>query len=119
MRKIKAKRKAGGDVLQREQEATIQKTRERVAGEKGKKYSELSLSARQAIDKRVQKQAGIVNKLATKLLPSVKKKELERVKRARTNEELALAEGKTEVRQDLQISKTEKAHSLQSIILAI
>ena len=88
MRKIKAKRKAGGDVLQkRARKAAIQKTRERVAGEKGKKYSELSLSARQAIDKRVQKQAGIVNKLATKLLPSVKKKELERVKRARTNED--------------------------------
>ena len=88
MRKIKAKRKAGGDVLQkRARKQAIQKTRERVAGEKGKKYSELSLSARQAIDKRVQKQAGIVNKLATKLLPSVKKKELERVKRARTNED--------------------------------
>ena len=108
MRKIKAKRKAGGDVLQkRARKAAIQKTRERVAGEKGKKYSELSLSARQAIDKRVQKQAGIVNKLATKLLPSVKKKELERVKRARTNEELALAEGKTEVRQDPDIKDRE------------
>ena len=108
MRKIKAKRKAGGDVLQkRARKAAIQKTRERVAGEKGKKYSELSLSARQAIDKRVQKQAGIVNKLATKLLPSVKKKELERVKRARTNEELALAERKTEVRQDPDIKDRE------------
>ena len=87
-RKIKAKQKAGGEKLQqRARKQAIQKVRERIAGEKGEKYSQLSPSARQAIDKRVQKQAGIINKLATKLLPSVKKKEMERVKQARTQSE--------------------------------
>ena len=83
-RKIKAKQKAGGEKLQqRARKQAIQKARERIAGDKGAKYKDLSPSARQAIDKRVQKQSGIVNKLAQKLLPSVKRKEMERVKKAR------------------------------------
>jgi hypothetical protein len=87
-RKIKAKQKAGGEKLQqRAKKQAIQIARERIAGEKGAKYKDLSPSAKQAIDKRVQKQSGIVNKLAKKLLPSVKKKEMERVKQARTQSE--------------------------------
>ena len=87
-RKIKAKQKAGGEkIQQRTRKQAIQIVRTRVAGEMGKQYKDLSPSQRAAIDKKVQQKAGIVNKLAKKLLPSVKKKEMERVKQARTQSE--------------------------------
>ena len=87
-RKIKAKQKAGGEkIQQRTRKQAIQIVRTRVAGEMGKQYKDLSPSQRAAIDKKVQQKAGIVNKLAKKLLPSVKKKEMERVKKARTQSE--------------------------------
>ena len=83
-RKIKAKQKAGGEKLQqRSKKAAIQLVRKRIAGEKGKSYKDLSPSAKQAIDQRVAKQSSMVSKIAKRLLPSIKKKEMDRVKKAR------------------------------------
>lgn len=53
--------------------------RKRVAGERGEKYQELSPSQKIQIDTQVEKRKGLIAKLAKRLLPKVRKAELERL----------------------------------------
>ena len=49
----------------------------------GKTYQQLSIGKREVVDKKLAQRAGIVKKVARKLLPKVKAKEKERLKRVR------------------------------------
>jgi len=85
MRKIKAKRQAGADVLQkRARKQATQLIRKKVAGEKGIRYQELSPGEKMSVDKLVAKKSAAIEKIAKKLMPKIKKAEKERVKAART-----------------------------------
>ena len=83
-RKMKAKRMADRDqILKRAQKAARNVIRKKVAGERGADYSALSASEKITIDKLVMKKSAIIKKLAKKLLPKVRKAEMERLKKAR------------------------------------
>ena len=85
-RKMKAKRKADKDVLlKRAQKAARNVIRKKVAGDRGKNYSALSASEKITIDKLVAKKSAIIQRLAKKLLPQVRKSEMERLKQARSS----------------------------------
>ena len=57
--------------------------RKRVAGARGAKYSQLPLSARMQIDKQVAKRKSLIKRLATRMLPKVRKAERERLAKVR------------------------------------
>ncbi|MEK9695001.1 MAG: DUF5824 family protein [Candidatus Poseidoniales archaeon] len=83
-RKMKAKRMADRKtIIKRAAKAARNVIRAKVAGEKGKQYSALSASEKITIDKLVARKSSIIKKLAKKLLPKIRKKEMERLKRAR------------------------------------
>ena len=50
----------------------------------GKKYQELSLSQKEFIDKKLTTKTAVINKISRKLLPKVKQKEKERIKKVRS-----------------------------------
>ena len=50
---------------------------------KDKDKSELGFKSREAIEKKLGKKKGIIKKIAKKLLPQIRKKEAERIKRLR------------------------------------
>jgi hypothetical protein len=83
-RKMKAKRMADRDqILKRAQKAARNIIRKKVSGERGADYSALSASEKITIDKLVAKKSAIIQKLAKKILPKVRKAEMERLKKAR------------------------------------
>ena len=84
-RKMKAKRMADREqILKRAQKAARNVIRKKVAGDRGSDYSALSASEKITIDKLVAKKSAVIQKLAKKLLPKVRKAEMERLKQART-----------------------------------
>jgi hypothetical protein len=90
-RKMKAKRMADREqILKRAQKAARNVIRKKIAGERGADYSALSASEKITIDKMVAKKSAVIQKLAKKLLPKVRKAEIERLKQARSakNEEV-------------------------------
>ena len=109
IRKQKAKRQAGAEQLKkRAQKQAIQIVRKKVAGEKGTRYKDLSPGEKQSVDKMVAKKSGMVQKIAKKLMPKVKKGEQERVKAARSKTESfeldnLIEEALIEVKQDTDI----------------
>ena len=85
MRKLKAKRMADPDAIKkRAQKAAKNIIRKKIAGERGADYSSLSASEKITIDKMVAKKSAVIQKLAKKLIPKVKKAEQERLKQARS-----------------------------------
>lgn len=87
-RKLKKKRMASTDMLvRRARRAARTFIRKRIAGKQGANYAQLSPSQKIVIDKRVEKKAMFINKLARRLLPKVKQAELRRLKSARTKKE--------------------------------
>jgi len=94
-RKIKAKRKADKDTLmKRAQKAARNVVRKKVAGDRGSNYSALSPSEKVTIDKLVAKKSAVIQRMAKKLLPKIRKAEMERLKQARSskNEEFDINE---------------------------
>ena len=104
MRRIKAKIKRGRRIAQRKM-ATSEKlktraqrkakelVRKRVAGQRGENYKQLNPAQKIQIDKMVEKRKGLIQKLAKRLLPQVRKAERERLKTYRqrkANEEFNL-----------------------------
>ena len=90
MRKIRAKRMADTNrLMKRSRKQAIQFLRKRVAGERGKEYRELGRGEKITIDKLVQKKSAMIDRLAKRLLPKVRKAEIARVSAARApkNEE--------------------------------
>lgn len=84
-RKMKAKRMADREkLLYRAQKAARNIIRKKVAGERGADYSALAPSEKITIDKLVAKKSAIIQKLAKRLMPKVRKAEIERLKQARS-----------------------------------
>ena len=78
-RAMAMKRKAGTKQLElRARKAAIMILRKKVAGPKGAKYATLSPAEKMGIDKRVAKKMPMVGKIAKKLLPIIRKKEIAR-----------------------------------------
>ena len=87
-RKLKKKRMASTDMLvRRARRAARTFIRKRIAGKQGANYSSLSPSQKIQIDKRVEKKAAFINKIAKRLLPKVKQAELKRLRAARSKKE--------------------------------
>ena len=89
-RAIKKKRMATPDrLLFRARRKAVEFIRTKVAGTKGAKYRELSPSEKIGIDRMIMKKRPMIARIAKRLMPKVKKAELERLKKARqgTNEE--------------------------------
>jgi hypothetical protein len=107
MRDIRRKRMADQPRLERRARKTaIKFLRKRVAGERGKNYAELSPSEKITVDRLVIKKLPMVKTLARRLLPSVRKQEMERLKKAReVKEEIEIEEQK--VAQDPDIKDRE------------
>lgn len=88
MRKIKAKRVADAKTIQKRSLKVARNIiRKRVAGERGAQYKELSPSEKITIDKLVSKKSAMIQKMAKRLLPKVRKAEIERAKQARAPKE--------------------------------
>ncbi len=83
-RKMKAKRMADPNQLKvRAQKAAIAIVRKKVAGDKGVNYANLSPNDKINVDKQVQKKSALIQKLAKKQLPKIRKAEQERLKALR------------------------------------
>ena len=83
-REIRKKRMADQPRLaKRSRKLAIKMLRKRVAGDRGANYAELSPTDKISVDKLVMKKMGMINKMAQRLLPKVRKAEMERVKKAR------------------------------------
>jgi nicotinic acid mononucleotide adenylyltransferase len=95
MRRIRARLKRGARIARkrmakpeklkvRSARKARQILRTRLAGSLGAKYSTLTPSAKIQVDKRLEKRKVMIGKLAKRLLPKVRKAEMERLKKART-----------------------------------
>jgi len=95
-KKRMAKKKAPiGKLKQRARKAAIKVLRAKVAGKKGEKYAELNPTQKMAIDQKIAAKSAIVNKIALRMLPQIKKDELSRLSTLnQTNESVDLEEGK-------------------------
>ena len=87
MRKIRSKRMADPARLERRaRKAAIKILRKRFAGKQGQNYAKLSPGSKMSVDRIVQKKASVIPALARRLLPKMRKAEMERLKRARSGE---------------------------------
>lgn len=81
-RKIAMRKKAGVEKIQgRANKAAREYMRQLFL--KGKKYSDLPLQARVNIDKKVEKKKTLMVKLAKRMIPVMRRKEIERLKQLR------------------------------------
>ena len=71
----------------RARKAAIKIIRKKIAGKKGEKYASLSPSEKMMIDKRVSKKKAAIDKIAKKILPSVRKADLARLNSKSKNEQ--------------------------------
>ena len=84
MRKIRAKRMADPKRLERRsRKAAIKILRKRFAGKQGANYASLSPGAKMSVDRILQKKMALVGRLSKRIMPKVRKAEMERLKRAR------------------------------------
>jgi hypothetical protein len=96
-KKIRAKRMADEPRLKKKaRKAAIAILRKKVAGDRGKNYANLPSSDKIAIDRLIAKKTAMIDKLAKRLMPKIRKQEIERVKQARqsTNEGYAVDQDK-------------------------
>lgn len=83
-RKRLAKRMADSNrLMRRSRKAALKIIRKRFAGKQGQNYGNLSPSAKMGVDRIIQKKLPLIGKLAKRLMPRVRKAEIERLKRAR------------------------------------
>ena len=94
MRRYKSKIKRGREIAKRKMATTSklatraqrqakQIVRKKVAGKRGTNYRNLSVADRMAVDKLVNRKADLIKKIAKRLMPKVKKAELERMKNSK------------------------------------
>jgi hypothetical protein len=84
-RKIKSKKLATGDQLRkRSRKAAIAAVRKRVAGKKGENFKNLAPGDKASVERRVASKGALVNKLARRLMPQIRKKEQARFKQVRS-----------------------------------
>lgn len=85
-RKIAMKRKANPEKLRkRAQKQARNLIRKRIV--RGKEYSDMSFGQKQSIDKRLISKKAIIARLAKRLIPKVRSKEAERMRKRRENKE--------------------------------
>jgi hypothetical protein len=90
-RRRKARRKATLDVLKsRARKKAINLVRKKVAGARGKSYADMTPGEKIMIDKKIQKRQALIDRLAKKLVPQVRKIEAERLKQKNTNEQFEM-----------------------------
>ena len=90
-RRRMSKRTATKEKLQqRARKQAIKMIRAKVAGEKGANYSTLSSAEKMLIDKKVAKRKSVIDRIAKKILPKVRKADLARVAGKTVSEELDL-----------------------------
>lgn len=90
-RRRMSKRTATKEKLQqRARKQAIKMIRAKVAGEKGANYSTLSSAEKMVIDKKVAKRKAVIDRIAKKILPKVRKADLARVAGKTVSEELDL-----------------------------
>ena len=82
-KRLKNKKASMGKLKERARKAAIKIIRKKVAGKKGEQYASLSPSEKMMIDKKVEKKSGAIEKIAKRLLPSVRKQELSRLASAK------------------------------------
>ena len=78
-RRLKNKKASMSKLRQRARKAAIKIIRKKVAGKKGVNYASLNPAEKMVIDKKVEKKRGAIEKIAKRLLPTVKKAELARL----------------------------------------
>ena len=84
MRKIRAKRMADPKRIEgRARKAAIKILRKRFAGKQGQNYAKLSPGSKMSVDRIIAKKASVIPKLAKRLLPKLRKAEMERLKKVR------------------------------------
>lgn len=87
-RKIAQRKRASQDKLKkRASRQARQIVRKKLAGARGEKYSELPLSTRQQIDKRLEKKKTLISRIAKRLIPKVRKAESQRLSKRNIREE--------------------------------
>lgn len=92
-RKRAARRHATNDKLEtRARRQARDMVRAKLAGLKDTPYSELPITTKMLIDKKIEKKQPVINKLAKKLLPKVKRAEIERLRAMRNVDEEVLNE---------------------------
>ena len=76
----------------RSRKMAIKFLRKKIAGKRGEKYQSLSISDKMAVDRLLAKKMHIVPRIAKRLMPKIRKAEIERLKKARSqrNESHAL-----------------------------
>ena len=92
-RRMKKKKAPLAKLQQRARKAAIKILRAKVAGKKGANYANLNPSEKMAIDKKVSSKSAVVNKIAKRMLPQIKKAELTRLSNL-NKESFELQEGK-------------------------
>ena len=92
-KRMKKKKAPISKLKQRARKAAIKILRGKVAGKKGANYANLNPSEKMAIDKKVAAKSAVVNKIATRMLPQIKKAELARLSNL-NKESVELEEGK-------------------------
>jgi len=84
-REIRKKRMADKPRLEkRSRKAAIKLLRKRFAGKQGQNYASLSPGAKMSVDRIIQKKMAMVGKISKRLLPKIRKAEMERLKKARS-----------------------------------
>ena len=84
-REIRKKRMADKPRLEkRARKAAIKLLRKRFAGKQGQNYASLSPGAKMSVDRIIQKKMAMVGKISKRLLPKIRKAEIERLKKARS-----------------------------------
>jgi hypothetical protein len=84
LRKMKAKRMAPQSRLKyRARKSAISALRKRIAGKRGANYSKLSIAQKITIDRQIEKRRGMVDKIAKRMLPKVRKAEVSRLSAVR------------------------------------
>ena len=90
MRKIRKMRMADRPRLERRaRKAAIKLLRKRFAGKQGANYASLAPGAKMQVDRIIQKKMAMVGKIAKRLLPKVRKGEMERLKSMRSSKAAA------------------------------
>lgn len=84
-RKARYKLASKEKLEKRSQKKARQTLRKRLAGKQGERYKDLPLSARIAIDRKLEKRKKAIKQIAKRLMPKVRKAEYERLRQARAS----------------------------------
>jgi hypothetical protein len=90
-RAIQMKRMADPKRLEkRARKAAVKLLRKRFAGKQGANYASLSPGAKMSVDRIIQKKMSMIGKISKRLMPKIRKAEIERLKSARDNKNEAM-----------------------------